>query len=50
MNHADASALLADSPAYEADHKVILQDALDALKSSNIDPDVQDLIRSQMFA
>lgn len=50
MNHTDASALLSDSPAYEESHKTILQEALDALKSSNIDPDVQDLIRSQMFA
>ena len=50
MNHTDATALLAESPAYEAEHKSILQDALDALQASNIDPDVADLIRSQMFA
>ena len=50
MNHADATSLLAESPAYEDNHKILIQEALDALQASNIDPDMADLIRSQMFA
>ena len=50
MNHKDATELLASSPAYEPRHKELIQDALNDLLKSNIDPDVQDVIRDQMFA
>ena len=50
MTHTDATDLLATSPAYEDNHKKIIQDALNALNASNIDPDMADLIRDQMFA